>query len=75
VERAECIRDAIKEMQIDYQGHPLDVISVSLGVAVYPQHSSTATGILKKADDALYQAKRQGRDRVEIADEFTSEES
>jgi diguanylate cyclase (GGDEF)-like protein/PAS domain S-box-containing protein len=67
VERAERIREGVKEMQIEYQGHALGEISVSLGVVVYPLHNATAEGILKKADEALYQAKRNGRDRVEVA--------
>jgi diguanylate cyclase (GGDEF)-like protein/PAS domain S-box-containing protein len=68
VNRANHIREAVKTMRVEYQRHPLGVISVSLGVAIYPFHSSTAEGILKKADEALYQAKHNGRDRVEVAD-------
>jgi diguanylate cyclase (GGDEF)-like protein len=32
-------------------------IGASIGISLYPQHDSHAEGLLKKADDALYQAK------------------
>jgi diguanylate cyclase (GGDEF)-like protein len=67
VQRAERIREAIKSIRVDYRRQPLGVISISLGVAIFPEHSSTVEGILKKADEALYKAKHNGRDRVEIA--------
>jgi len=67
VQRAEKIREAIKSIRVEYHRQPLGVISVSLGVAIFPEHSSTVEGILEKADEALYMAKHNGRDRVEIA--------
>jgi diguanylate cyclase (GGDEF)-like protein len=42
-------------------------ITASLGVATYPQHSTSAEGLERLADAALYTAKRGGRNRVEIA--------
>ncbi len=67
VQRAERIREAIKSIRVEYHRQPLGVISVSLGVAIFPDHSTTVEGILEKADEALYKAKHNGRDRVEIA--------
>ena len=67
--RAEQIREAIKLMRVEYRRRPLGIVTVSLGVAVFPDHSNTVAGILKKADEALYQAKNNGRDRVEVASE------
>lgn len=67
VQRAERIREAIKSIRVEYRRQPLGVISISLGVAIFPEHSSTVEGILKKADEALYHAKHNGRDRVEVA--------
>ncbi len=40
------------------------VASVSIGVSEYPRDGATAEELLKAADDALYQAKGAGRDRV-----------
>jgi diguanylate cyclase (GGDEF)-like protein len=43
---------------------PLGMLSVSGGVASYPTHGLDAAGLLAAADAALYEAKRQGRNRV-----------
>jgi len=57
---AERLRLAIKSLEIPSGGH----ITGSFGVAECPTDAQTATDILKAADMALYEAKRQGRDRV-----------
>lgn len=41
--------------------------SVSVGVATYPVSARDADTLFKAADDALYHAKRGGKDRVEVA--------
>ncbi len=70
VKRAENIRELVKSMRIKYHRRFLGMITVSSGVAIFPEHSSSAEGILHKADEALYQAKREGRDRVEVVQEI-----
>jgi diguanylate cyclase (GGDEF)-like protein len=47
----------------DRKGNAIS-ITVSIGAAVYPDHASTADGLLEKADEALYKAKAQGKNRV-----------
>ena len=42
-------------------------MTVSIGVAVYPQHGATGTAVLEAADDALYAAKAAGRDTYRVA--------
>jgi two-component system, cell cycle response regulator len=51
-------------------GLPVDriEITVSIGVAVYPEHGGTAQQVLDAADDALYAAKKSGRDTYRLAD-------
>jgi two-component system cell cycle response regulator len=51
-------------------GLPADriAITVSIGVAVYPEHGGTAQQVLDAADDALYAAKKSGRDTYRLAD-------
>jgi diguanylate cyclase (GGDEF)-like protein/PAS domain S-box-containing protein len=62
LDRAEILRQAVKEMHLHYQG--LKPTTLSLGVAVYPDHGDTGLTIIRAADAALYRAKQAGRDRV-----------
>ena len=41
-------------------------ISVSIGIAVFPEHGNTAQEVLDAADEALYAAKNHGRNNVQI---------
>jgi diguanylate cyclase (GGDEF)-like protein len=43
-------------------------VTISLGVAHYPESKNDLDAVLKLADDALYQAKNRGRDRTCVAD-------
>ncbi|WP_071515047.1 sensor domain-containing diguanylate cyclase [Geitlerinema sp. PCC 9228] len=62
--RAEELRQYMKQMQLRYGDRFLGPITVSLGVATYPLHGETYDELLQNADEALYQAKKQGRDRT-----------
>jgi diguanylate cyclase (GGDEF)-like protein len=42
--------------------------TVSIGVAAFPDHGASADEILKAADDAMYQAKASGKNRVVASD-------
>lgn len=67
LERAEKIRESIKQLKIEYKSQPLDSITASFGVAAFPQNGTTLHELFIDADKALYQAKKQGRDRVVCA--------
>jgi diguanylate cyclase (GGDEF)-like protein len=67
--RAETIRAAIQMLAVEHQGQPLARVTASLGVAVFPGHGTSADMLIRTADQALYQAKRTGRDRVVVAEE------
>src|SRR3990167_2187359 len=45
-------------------GKKLSNVSFSMGVAVYPEDADTAEGLIDKADQALYSAKRMGKNRL-----------
>ena len=65
--RAERIRSHLRQLSVVHQGQSVGMITVSVGVAELPQHGATAKELLEAADAALYQAKREGRDRVAVA--------
>ena len=67
VERAERLCEHFQHIHTQYEGQTLEVVSLSLGVVVFPEHGSTSIVLLKAADDALYCAKKEGRNRVVIA--------
>ncbi len=66
-ERAEAIRAAVAAMRVTHLGTMLPALTVSIGVASYPADGRTPETVLRAADDALYRAKRGGRNRVEVA--------
>ena len=67
-QRAEQIREAVQGMQIEFRQKPLGTVSVSAGVAIFPDHGADPLDLLNLADQALYKAKHKGRNRVEIAE-------
>ena len=61
---AERLRLALARLVVDVEGASLRT-TVSIGIASYPEHDTgEIKGLLRRADQALYQAKRAGRDRV-----------
>jgi diguanylate cyclase (GGDEF)-like protein len=65
-QRVEEIRGLIKALKIRHGDQRLAPIAVSAGVAAVPEHGSTASDLLRAADNALYAAKQAGRDRVVV---------
>lgn len=66
-QRAEHLREEIHHLQPEYRGQRLGPVTVSAGVAAFPLHGQTVDVVVRAADEALYQAKRQGRDQVALA--------
>jgi diguanylate cyclase (GGDEF)-like protein/PAS domain S-box-containing protein len=64
LQRSEILRQQVKQMCVEHASQLLGAISISMGVALYPDHGATIGDVLKAADQALYSAKREGRDRV-----------
>jgi diguanylate cyclase (GGDEF)-like protein len=42
-------------------------LTLSVGIATYPVHSDNTEEVVKKADDALYQAKAKGKNQIMMA--------
>lgn len=63
---AETIREKVEELAIEHPSSPLGRVTVSIGMAtcVPPRDGSGIDGYVGVADEALYDAKRLGRNRV-----------
>jgi len=66
-ERAERLCEHVRHLHTQYEGQTLEAVSLSVGVAIFPEHGSTSDVLLKATDDALYRAKHEGRSRVVVA--------
>ncbi len=64
-EIAEKVRIKIAQAPLNYEGHTLS-ITVSCGIACYPEHGQDLTQIMKMADKALYTSKGHGKNRCTI---------
>lgn len=62
--RADSLRLAISQMDLNHRGQNLGRLTASFGVAVFPQHGTTISTLIKAADEALYRAKEAGRNQV-----------
>lgn len=60
---AERIRKAIEEKQLDTIGH----VTASIGVATFLEHSDNIEEVIELTDQAMYESKRNGRNRVTMA--------
>lgn len=66
---ADRLRKNLANLDISAQGKPVK-ITASIGLAIYQVEDESIDAILQRADEALYQAKNHGRDRI-----FTAPES
>ena len=61
--RAEQCREAFAQANVEFDGQTIQA-TMSVGIAIYPQHGNTLAELTRCADVALYQAKEAGRNRV-----------
>lgn len=66
-QRAESLREAVKKTSYEYEGKSIGSVTVSIGVAAYPDLGSTVERLIQASDAAAYLAKHEGGDRVMIA--------
>lgn len=71
VQRAEHLREGTKRLTVSNRGFALEAVTISIGIAVYPDHGLDSRALLRAADEALYQSKILGRDRVTMANQGT----
>jgi len=65
--KAETIRKRVRSLTLEFQGQPLGMITVSLGVALFPDHAADSDTLIRAADAAMYESKDTGRDRVMVS--------
>jgi diguanylate cyclase (GGDEF)-like protein len=63
LESAERLRESVALAAI-HPGGPRKRVTVSIGAAFFPTDASDSESLLKAADEALYEAKHLGRNRV-----------
>jgi diguanylate cyclase (GGDEF)-like protein len=64
--RAESIRRGVEGLDLVHEGRSLGPVTLSLGVASFPDHGHSWEAVVAAADAALYSAKRAGRNRVVV---------
>jgi diguanylate cyclase (GGDEF)-like protein len=67
-QRAEDLREKSRQLTVLYHSQALGIVTISLGLATFPECATTAEALLRSADTALYRAKAEGRDRVVTAE-------
>ena len=71
---AERMRQKVTETEYPYgKSQPMGTVSISIGISTFGRHIDTAESVINAADRALYNAKRQGKNRIEFyVDNLTS---
>jgi diguanylate cyclase (GGDEF)-like protein len=64
--RAELIRQRVHSLEIGHNGSQLGPVTLSVGIAVLPEHGDTAEAVLHAADEALLKSKQMGRNRIVV---------
>lgn len=67
LDRMETLRQSIEKLSLSLDGAALPSISASIGISIFPQHGKDPQHLIKIADEAMYRAKREGRNRVIMA--------
>ena len=68
LECAARLGEKVRHLHVHYLGKELPAVTVSVGIAVYRRGADDPEHLLRRADEALYRAKREGRDRAVCAD-------
>jgi diguanylate cyclase (GGDEF)-like protein/PAS domain S-box-containing protein len=65
--RAESLRAAARDAKLIHRDLALGQMTLSAGIAGFPDHGENAAALLERADRCLYESKENGRDRVTVA--------
>jgi diguanylate cyclase (GGDEF)-like protein len=64
--RANALCAEVRKLRLQYKNEPLGKLTLSVGIAAFPEHGSTVEELLKIADHCLYESKNRGRDLVTV---------
>ncbi len=70
---ADKIKNNIKNMPFRFNGDEVSV-SLSIGIATYPENAPDSESLLENSDKALYESKNQGRDKIVHYQDISFEE-
>jgi diguanylate cyclase (GGDEF)-like protein/PAS domain S-box-containing protein len=65
--RADALCSEVRSLRLQYKKQSLGPLTLSVGVAAFPEHGSNSSDLLKIADQCLYESKARGRDTVTVA--------
>ena len=71
-QRADDLRRVVAKLRVKYHEQQLGQITISLGVAIYPENGFLPNELIETADKALYEAKRSGRNKVVFYSDINS---
>ncbi len=67
-QRAEQLRQKVKDLHLEYRSQALGTVTISMGIAMFPEQGENTADLIRAADAALYRAKHEGRDRTVLAE-------
>lgn len=70
---AQKIKNSIKNMPFKFKGDEFN-LTLSIGIATYPENAPDSETLVEKADKALYESKEQGKDKVVHYEDISFEE-
>ena len=68
LQRAEQLCEGVRALRVEFKGQNLGPLTLSAGIATYPDQGETGEHVQQAADAALYAAKAEGRDRVVMSE-------
>ena len=71
LDRAASLQEDVRKLHVKYEETVFDPISLSIGIAIYPEHGKKFEALLDAADKAMYRSKHEGLGRAVLADEIT----
>jgi diguanylate cyclase (GGDEF)-like protein len=72
--KAEDMRQKLQSIVVEKEGHKITT-TVSIGIAIFPQHGDSIKELINQADQAMYVAKEKGRNQVMVASMINAKNS